>query len=117
MVKSIIKSAYVIFGVKMMIIGVALIVLAFFNSPVALQVGMGLAGLGFISLGLLGLKRNSDRKGEEKQAEQVMAKLDEIQQAIEKQEQSKGSGIAIADVISSGLKYYAEHMSKEKDEE
>ena len=115
--KSIIKSAYVIFGIKMMVIGVALIVLAFFNSPVALLVGMGLGGLGFISLGLLGLKRSSDRKREEEQAGQVMAKLDELKQELEKQEQPKGSGIAIADVISSGLKYYAEHLSKEKDEE
>ena len=115
--KFIIKSAYIVFGIKMMVIGVALIVLAFFNSPVALQFGMGLGGLGFISLGLLVLKRNSDRKREEEQAEQIMANLDEIKQELEKLEQPKGTGVAIADVISSGLKYYTEHLSKEKDEE
>ncbi len=46
-----------------------------------------------------------------------MTKLDEIQQELKKEDQSKGTGVAIADVISSGLKYYSEYITKQKKEE
>jgi len=46
-----------------------------------------------------------------------MAKLEQIQQELKKEDESKGKGVVIADVISSGLKYYAEHMTKPKKEE
>ena len=44
-------------------------------------------------------------------------KLDGIQQELKKDDQPKGTGVAIADVITSGLKYYADHITKSKKEE
>ena len=82
-----------------------------------LQVVVGLAGLGFISLGLVQLKSVRDKKKDVANLERIYAKLDEIKQELEKEEKSGGTGIAIADIISSGLKYYTEHMSKNKDNE
>jgi hypothetical protein len=97
--------------------GICIIILAFFCEPVPLQVAMVVAGLCFISLGLTGLKRIQDRNRQEENNERLMAKLDEIQQELCKEEGKSNSGIAIADVISSGLKYYAEHMNKKDSDE
>jgi len=87
------------------------------NSPIQLQIALGLIGLGFITLGLVQVKRGQDRKTNEDRVDIIMAKLDEIQQELKKKEQPKGTGVAIADAISSGLKYYSEYMTKKKKEE
>ncbi len=101
----------------MMLIGLGMVVLAFMNSPIQLQIALGLIGLGFITLGLMQVKRGQDRKINEERFDIIVTKLDEIQQELKKEDQSKGTGVAIADVISSGLKYYAEYMTKSNKEE
>ena len=110
-------ASYWLFSTVMIVIGFGMIVLAFINSPLQLQIALGLAGLGFISLGLVQLKRAQNDNVDEKRFNQIIGKLDEIQQELKKEKQSERSGIAIADVITSGLKYYAEHMTKQKKEE
>jgi len=115
--KSIIDRAEYILGAVLIAIGTCAVVLAFFNSPVQLQIAVGLAGLGFISLGLLQLKGAQGKKGNAEKFERIYAKLDEIQQALEKEEKPGGTGVAIADILSSGLKYYTEHINKDKDKE
>lgn len=115
--KSIISASDYIHTIVLTSAGICIIILAFFNEPVALQVAMVLAGLCFIGLGLTGLRRMQDRRILQENNERIMAKLDEIQQKLGKEEKKSGSGIAIADVISSGLKYYAEHMHKKDSED
>ncbi len=101
-----------------MLVGIGLIITAFIDPPLQLQIVSALIGLGFICLGLMQVKRAQDKKRDEERFEQIITKLDKIQQELEKEEPPKGTGIAIADVIASGLKYYAEHMTKpEKEEE
>ncbi len=117
LLKSIVSASYLIFGTVIIVSGFLMIILAFTNSPIQLQIALGLIGLGFISLGLVQLKRAQNESINEKRFDQVMVKLDEIQQELKKEEQPKGTGIAIADVITSGLKYYAEHMTKQEKEE
>ncbi len=99
------------------LIGLGLIISAFIDPPLQLQIALALVGLGFICLGLIQLKRARERKQDEERFEQIMAKLEQIQQELKKEDESKGKGVVIADVISSGLKYYAEHMTKPKKEE
>jgi len=65
-------------------------------------------------LGLVQIKRAQSVKAEEERFNKIIAKLDEIQQELKKEDQPKGTGVAIADVISSGLKYYSEYMTKQK---
>jgi hypothetical protein len=114
--KSIIDKADVILSGVLAVVGIGVIVLAFFNTPLELQIGMGLVGLGFIALGLFLLRRTHDRKLEEERFDRVIARLDEIQEELQKEEKPRG-GVAIADIINSGLKYYTEHMSgREKDD-
>jgi hypothetical protein len=100
-----------------MLIGLGVIVMAFINSPLPLQIAMWISGLGFFSLGLVQIKRAQDTKAEEERFNRIITKLDEIQQELEKEEQTKGSGIVIADALSSGLKYYADYLAKQKKEE
>ena len=114
--KLIINSSYQSFGIVMMLIGLGIIVMAFVNSPLQLQVAMWIIGLGFFSLGLVQIKRDQNVKTEEERFNKIIAKLDEIQQEIKKEGEAKGTGVVIADAISSGLKYYSEYLTKQKRE-
>jgi cadmium resistance protein CadD (predicted permease) len=115
--KSIIDRADYIMCAALIIIGASLVVLAFFNSPVQLQFTVGLAGLGFICLGLLQLKKVRENDENLEKIELINNKLEEIKREIEKKEKAKGTGVAVADIISSGLKYYSEHINKAKNED
>ncbi len=116
-IKSIINASYRIFAVVIMLIGLGIIILAFVNSLLLLQIVVALVGLGFISFGMVQVKRVQNRKRNEEKFQQLMTKLDEIQQELKKEDEPKNKGIAIADVIASGLKYYSEHMTKPKKED
>ena len=111
-----VSASHWLYIAVMILIGLGTIILAFINTPVQLQIALGLIGLGFISLGLVQVKRARDANRSEERFNEIMAKLDEIQTEIKEKEQPGKSGIAIADVISSGLKYYAEQMTR-KDKE
>ena len=100
-----------------MLIGLGIVVMAFINSPLQLQIAMWIIGLGFFSLGLVQIKRARSVKAEEERYNKIIAKLDEIQQELKKGEQTRGTGVVIADVLSSGLKYYSEYITKQKKEE
>ncbi|MFC1984836.1 hypothetical protein ACFLT4_07415 [Chloroflexota bacterium] len=115
--KLIVSTSYQSFGIVMMLIGLGMVVIAFINSPLELQIAMWIIGLGFFSLGLVQIKQAQNVKAEEERFNKLVAKLDEIQQELKKEEQTKGTGVAISDVISSGLKYYSEYMTKQKKEE
>ena len=46
-----------------------------------------------------------------------MIKLDEIKEELHKHEEKQGkSGVAIADIINSGMKFYSDYVKKDKDE-
>ena len=115
--KSIVSVSYWSFSAVMILIGFTTIILAVFNSPWQLQIALGLIGLGFIALGLVCVKRARNESVNEKRFDQIMVKLDEIQQELKKEDQPKRTGVAIADVITSGLKYYSEYTTKQKKEE
>ena len=117
LLKLIVSTSYQSFGIVIMLIGIGMIVMAFINSPLQLQIAMWIIGLGFFSLGLVQIKRAQSVKAEEERFNKIIVKLDEIQQELKKEKQTKGTGVAIADVISSSLKYYSEYMTKQKKEE
>ena len=117
LLKSIVSASCWLYIVAMILIGLGIIVLSFINTPLQLQIALGLIGLGFISLGLVQAKRVQNENREEERFEQIIAKLDEIQEEIKKEERPKGAGVAVADIITSSLKYYAEQVTKPKKEE
>jgi hypothetical protein len=115
--ESIASVSYWSFSAVMILIGFTTIILAAFNSPWQLQIALGLIGLGFVALGLVYVKRAQNEKINEKRFNQIIARLDEIQEEIKKEDQPKGAGVVIADVLTAGLKYYAEQMNKQNKEE
>jgi 3'-phosphoadenosine 5'-phosphosulfate (PAPS) 3'-phosphatase len=115
-IKAIINASYRIFAVVMALIGIGIIILAFVYSFLMLKIAIALVGLGFISFGLVQVKRAQDRKRDKEKLEQLVTKLDEIQQELKK-EDKPGGGVAIADVLASGLKYYSEHLTKPEKED
>ena len=94
-----------------------LIVMAFLHSPWQLQTALGLGGAGFIAYALAQVKRIEDRKAEEDRYNQIMEKMEQILQEIQKEAKPERSGTAIADIITSSLKYYADQVIKPKEEE
>lgn len=115
--ESIVNVSYWLYSAVMIVIGLGSIILAFMNSPIQLQIALGLIGLGFIAAGLVQVKRGQDRNKNEERFDIIVTKLDEIQQELKKEDQSKGTGVAIAEVISAGFKYYSEYITKPKKEE
>ncbi|MFH1651832.1 MAG: hypothetical protein ABID87_07030 [Chloroflexota bacterium] len=115
--KLIVRISYQALGIAVMSIGLGMVVIAFINSPFHIKIASGLIGLGFITLGLVQVKRLQDEKRDKGRFDEIIAKLDEIQQELKKEDKPKGTGVVIADVISSGLKYYTEHMTKQPKEE
>ena len=115
--ESIVNVAYRLYSTVTIVMGLGIIILAFMNSPIQLQIALGFIGLGFITFGLVQVKRGQDRNKNEERFNIIATKLDEIQQELKKEDQPKGTGVAIADVITSGLKYYADQMTKSKKEE
>jgi flagellar biosynthesis component FlhA len=104
-------------AIVIILAGIGIIVAAYVGSMPELQIAVTLVGLGFICLGLIQWKRERDKKQSEIKHQEIMAKLDEIKQELEKKGEPRGTGVAIADVISSGLKYYSEYMTKPDKEE
>ncbi len=115
--ESIVNVSYWLYTAVMIVIGLGIIILAFMNSPIQLQIVLGLIGLGFITLGLVQVKREQDRNKNEERFNIIVTKLDEIQQELKKEDQAKGTGVAIADVLTFGLKYYTDQITKSKKEE
>jgi low affinity Fe/Cu permease len=97
--------------------GIGVFVSAFLGSDIQLQIALGLGGVGLLSLGLIIIKLVRDTKKAQGKLDAIIAKLDELQQELQKKEEPDKSGIAIADIISSSMKFYSEYKSKEKKED
>ncbi len=115
--ESIVNVSYRLCSAVMIVIGLGIIVLAFMNSPIQFQITLVLIGLGFITLGLVQVKRGRDRKTDEEKFGIIVTKLGEIQQELKKEDQPKGTGVAVADAIISGLQFYADRVTKPEKEE
>ena len=115
--ESIINISYWVNSAVMIVIGFGIIILALMNSPIQLQIALGLIGLGFITLGLVQVKRGQDKRLDEERFEVIVTKLNEIQQELTKGDQPRGTGVVIADVLSSGLKYYSDYLTEQKEKE
>jgi H+/gluconate symporter-like permease len=100
-------------------LGIAILLISFFSPNWQLQAALFIASIGIICTGVILWGQVEDRKQEAAKLQQIMEKLEKIEQELEKaeQEKSKGSGVAIADILGAGIKYYTEHMAQPKEEE
>lgn len=111
------RTIYMAAAAVLLLAGIGIIILAFLNTPLELQIVLGLVGLGFVVLSLvpLGLARREQNDSEK--FTQLMIKLNEIKEELHKHEEKQGkSGVAIADIINSGMKFYSDYVKKDKDE-
>ena len=109
-------ASYWLFSTVMILIGCGMVILAFVNSPLQLQIALVLIGLGFVFLGLVQVKQAQNKSRDEERLDQIITKLDEIKRELDREKQPERSGTAVADIITSSLKYYADRMLEKKDE-
>ena len=115
--ESISRVPYRLISIILMLIGIGIIILGFINTPLQLQIAVGFTGLGFTLMGLVLLKRAYEEYTDEQRFNQIVAKLDEIQQELKEELPRKKSGTVIADIITTGLKYYTDQVTGQKDDD
>ena len=113
---SVISRIYPAVAIIAVMAGIGIFITVFFSGDTAFQIALGFGGAGLVSLGLIIIKIARDEKKAQEKLDVIMAKLDEIQQELQKKEEPGKSGIAIADVISSSLKFYSEFKKSEEKE-
>ena len=111
-IKTVIDSSNRFLSIVTILIGIAIVFMAFVNSPIQLQIALGLIGAGIISIGLVQIKRVQDSK----KITQILTVLSEIQQELAKPKEPESGHTVIADVFSAGLKYYTDHVSEQMKE-
>ncbi|MCH8865163.1 MAG: hypothetical protein IIB13_07380 [Chloroflexi bacterium] len=107
-IKSVINAADRYLSRVTMLLGASVIVLAFFVSPIPLQVALGLTGAGVVTIGLGQQKRLRDAE----KIDRILTELNEIRQKLEQPKEPETGRTAIADVITAGLKLYADRITK-----
>ena len=120
MLNSIKSGSIILYPVAVAVIiltGIGIIIAACLASSLALQIALGLGGAGLICLGLVIIKLVHEERQSQEKLDALMTRLDELQQELQKKEESGKSGIAIADIISSSLKFYSEYKNRDKKEE
>jgi hypothetical protein len=108
---------YTVAVILIILAGIGIFITAFLAADIRLQVALGSGGIGLISLGLVIIKLIRDTRAVQEKLDTIIAGLEELRQEIQKKEKPEKSGIAIADIISSGLKFYSEYKDREKKEE
>jgi len=116
-IQSSILKVYPVAVVVIVLAGIGVFISAFLASDIQLQIALGLGGVGLFSLGLIIIKITRDDKKAQEKLDAIIAKLDELQQELQNKEEPGKSGVAIADIISSSMKFYSEYKSKEKKED
>lgn len=114
--KSISLRIYPIAVAIVILSGIGIIITAGFISTLPVQVAMGLGGVGLVFLGLLIFKLVHEARESQEKLDSLLKKLDELQEMYQGAKEEK-SGIAIADVISSSLKFYADYQKKNSEDE
>ena len=112
-IKSVINATDRYLSGVTMLLGLAVILLAFFMAPIQLQVALGLTGAGVVTIGLAQQKRLQDSE----KIDRILTELNEIRQKLEQPKEPESGRIAIADVITAGLKLYADRIAKPTKEE
>jgi len=108
---------YTLAVILVILAGLGIFITVFLAADIQLRVALGLGGIGLFSLGFIFIKLARDTRKAQEKLDTIIARLEELQQEIQKKEEPGKSGIAIADIISSGLKFYSEYKDREKKEE
>lgn len=109
---------YLLAALILALAGIGGIVSSGFVDSVAARVGLELGGVGLLALALLAFRLGQAEARAEERHRELLAKLDEVKEQIKQQEEkSQKSGIAIADIFGSGLKWYQDYVNREKEDQ
>ncbi|HEY97821.1 MAG TPA: hypothetical protein G4O16_06540 [Dehalococcoidia bacterium] len=108
---------YTVAVILVILAGIGIFISAFLAADIQLRVALGLGGVALFSLGVIIIKLTRDTRKAQEKLDTIIARLEELHQEIQKKEESGKSGIAIADIISSGLKFYSEYKDRDKKKE
>jgi hypothetical protein len=118
LLKSVSIKIYPVAVAMVILAGIGIIIAAGFAASTPLKIALALGGAGLIFLGLIIIKIMHEEKRSQEKLDALLAKLDELRQNIKEADEKQGkSGIAIADIISSSLKFYNDYKEKERSEE
>jgi hypothetical protein len=115
--KSLIIRIYPVAIAIVILAGIGIIVAAGFAASLPIQIALGLGGLGLIFLGIIVIRVIHEEKQSQEKLDVLLAGLDELREEMKQEEKQGKSGIAIADIINSSLKFYADYKEKEHPEE
>jgi len=104
-------------GILIMVTGVAVFITSFFSQTLELQIALSIVAVGLVCSGIVQLGQAQEKKQDDQRFKEIMDRFEKIEKELEKMAQPKNTGVAIADVLASGLKYYTEHMNKSEKEE
>ena len=104
-------------GIFVIVTGVTVFITSFFSQIFELKIALLIAAAGLIGSGIAQLGQAQEKRQYYQRFDKIMDKLEKIEKELEKIEQPKNTGVAIADVLASGLKYYTKHMNKQEKEE
>jgi hypothetical protein len=116
-IKSLSIRIYPVAVAIVILAGIGIIVAAGFAASLPIQIALGLGGLVLIFLGIIAIRVIHEERQSQEKLDVLLTKLDELREEMKQEEKQGKSGIAIADVISSSLKFYADYKEKEHPEE
>jgi hypothetical protein len=109
---------YLLAAIILALAGTGGIVSSGFVDPVAMRVGLELGGVGLLGLGLLAFRLGQAEARAEERHRELLAKLDELKEELKNQEEKpRNSGVAIADIFGTGLKWYSDYVTRNKEEQ
>jgi hypothetical protein len=106
------------YGIPIMytLFAVVFFILSAYTQIWEVRVALLISASGLVISAMTNFVKTSDDVRNNDKHQEIITKLEELKQEIGNLKQPKSSGVVIADVISSGLKYYAEHMAEPKKE-
>ena len=112
------QAIYLSATIVLLVAGAVIFIMAFFANQLELMVTFILIGICFVILSALPLAFARRERSEQQRHTELMARLDEIKESLEEYKEQQGkSGVAIADIINSGMKLYSDYLKKDTDEE
>ncbi len=106
---------YLLAAIVLALAGAGGIVSSGFVDPLGMRVGLELGGVGLLALALLAFRLGQAETRAEERHRELLTKVDELREALKQlEEKPQKSGVAIADIFGSGMKWYQDYITRNK---
>jgi hypothetical protein len=112
---NIITRAYILAAAVLALAGVGAIAASGFVDTMGIRVGLELGGVGFLALALLAFQMGRAEERAEERHRELLARLNEVEEHLKSlEEKPQHHGVAIADLLGSGMKWYQDYLNRDK---